>query len=175
MFARPLPKEPSSSHGHMTQHHNGNHAMMHSLPDAADAANGLYLLAQHSQQHSHSEDLMRRAATNNAKHALDVSRPYPTSESDVSPISNRTPISSRKERRRSSPIDDDIEDKPSLLKRGRGVTNKSARASTSSGNDSDEESTDKGGRKETDEEKRKNFLERNRQGKHPPSKSAANM
>lgn len=163
MFARPLPKEPSSSHGHMTQHHNGNHAMMHSLPDAADAANGLYLLAQHSQQHSHSEDLMRRAATNNAKHALDVSRPYPTSESDVSPISNRTPISSRKERRRSSPIDDDIEDKPSLLKRGRGVTNKSARASTSSGNDSDEESTDKGGRKETDEEKRKNFLERNRQ------------
>lgn len=136
--------------------------------DADAAANGLFLLAQHSQQqhqqqqHQHQQqqnpqhvhdDLMRQAALNNAKHASNLSGP--SDDLDTSPMAGR------RGRRKSSFTDPESQAEDTKPpKRGRKTSSQQV---SDSGNESDENNLMKNGKPETDEEKRKNFLERNRQ------------
>lgn len=156
MFTRP--HQPS----HLAQDSGlQNDTIQNSGHDAETAASGLFLLAQHSQQqqqqqsmHPSHDDLMRQAALNSANKAA-ASRPGPGDGFDISPATGR------RGRRKSSFTDHESgpeDSKPS--KRGR--LSSSQRVSDS-GNESDENEGMKNGKPETDEEKRKNFLERNRQ------------
>jgi ATF/CREB family transcription factor len=156
-------------------------------PDAETAANGLFLLSQHSQQ-QHGDDLVRRATVNQAKqagHARDYSGDYNSGRS-LSPeeiarnnaAADAEPSSSgrggkKNTRRKSSYADESKEPK---TKRARGSKAQAQKVSDS-GNESDDAHAQdgdqngddgpgmlsSGARHETDEEKRRNFLERNRQ------------
>lgn len=151
MFTRPA--LPTSNLSHVENSMNTNNL---GNPDAENAANGLFLLAQHShqQQAQHPPaDLARKAVVNNAKHAHQPMQNFETS-----------PTQPRKSRRKSS-FDDPSppESTKASAKRGRKASQQ--QQMSDSANDSDEVDEEKyAGRKgETDEEKRKNFLERNRQ------------
>lgn len=155
MFTRPV--LPPSQLGLPENNTNQSSSMTMHGQDADAAANGLYLLAQHSQQqqssHNGSNELRRKAAGNHAKH---------NSDTIPNTYGGSPPSSLRRDRRKSSFTDIGSPEETKPSKRGKKASSPGV---SDSGNESDDGLDDKlGGRKgETDEEKRKNFLERNRQ------------
>ena len=146
MFTRPA--LPQSQLNHNPEQHGNLNGQ-----DADAAANGLFLLAQHSQhqntQHG-TNNMIRKAAANNTKNLETMPGNYGSS----------SPPSTRRNRRKSSFADTSPPAETKSNKRNR----KSSGMVSDSGNESDDADEDKtNGRGETDEEKRKNFLERNRQ------------
>ncbi|CCG83681.1 protein of unknown function [Taphrina deformans PYCC 5710] len=152
MFTRP---HPPSHLGQDNGLQNSNASVMNAgVQDADAAANGLFLLSQHSQQqnpHHSQDDLMRQATLNNAKHAGSL----PLKHEDTSPAANR------RGRRKSSFADGESPEDIKPSKRNKKASS-SPRVSDS-GNESDDGGEPKDDKNETDEQKRKNFLERNRQ------------
>lgn len=157
MFTRPLP--PS----HLAQDSGlQNDTLQNNGHDADAAASGLFLLSQHSQQqqqqqqkmngHQNVDDMMRRIS-----HLVKHEAGHPGSGDDI----DTSPVAGRRGRRKSSFTDGDSgHDEAKLSKRGR---KSSSGNQSDSGNESDENGMMKNGRPQTDEEKRKSFLERNRQ------------
>lgn len=161
MFSRPHP--PS----HLGQD-NGLHAQNNNVGSNgqdADAANGLFLLSQHSQHqgpHHTQEDLMRQATLNNAKNAGGM----PSSKAEEYDTS---PTAARRARRKSSFADAGSPEDIKPAKKSKKASQQQQQQQqqhrlSDSGNESDgmDDNTESG-KHETDEEKRKNFLERNRQ------------
>lgn len=165
LFTRPHPPShlgqdnglQSNTHNSGSSNGGSNSNLNVNREDADAAANGLFLLSQHSQQqhaaHHAQDDLMRQAALNSAKNA---GMPAPREDFDTSPAANR------RGRRKSSFTDGDSppRDVKPVKKRGKTAPQ---RELSDSGNESDENQLDANGKPETDEQKRKNFLERNRQ------------
>ncbi|ORY76980.1 hypothetical protein BCR37DRAFT_389247 [Protomyces lactucae-debilis] len=191
----PRPHGPSNlnSSVSMSNLQRGEHG--HTGPDAETAANGLFLLSQHSQQQhgSHAEDLVRRATANQAKQAgASHGRGYSGDYRSLSPEELARAAASesqttdtaaggsstgrgKKNPRRKASYTEDAGKEPKT-KRARG--SKAQQKVSDSGNESDEMHAQEemeqmgedgpgmlssGNKNETDEEKRRNFLERNRQ------------
>lgn len=166
LFTRPHPPshlgqdnglQNNMVHNSKSNNSGSNANMSVNREDADAAANGLFLLSQHSQQqhaaHHAQDDLMRQAALNSAKNA---GMSAPREDFDTSPAANR------RGRRKSSFTDAESpprDVKP--VKKGRKAAPQ--QELSDSGNESDENQLDANGKPETDEQKRKNFLERNRQ------------
>lgn len=154
-FARPLPPSHlGQDNGLVNDNMSGNIVGQ----DADAAANGLFLLSQHAQpgQHHNQDDLMRQATVNRAKNAGNL--PIKNEDYDVSPTANR------KGRRASSNGNSHSPDESKPVKRGKkNATLPPPAPLSDSGNDSDGNMDLKDDKNETDEQKRKNFLERNRQ------------
>lgn len=154
MFTRPHP--PSNLGQDNGLQSNNNASASGSGHDADAAANGLFLLSQHSsQQNAHhvQDDLMRQATVNSAKHSGNL--PVKSEDFDTSPTAHS------RGRRKSSFTDLESAEDPKSTKRGK--KNSMSQRVSDSGNESDENLDLKDDKNETDEQKRKNFLERNRQ------------
>lgn len=157
MFTRPHPPSHlGQDSGLQNKTLQQNNAIHGNAQEADAAANGLFLLSQHSQQqhlHHDQEDLMRQATVNSAKHAAPVHSGRPDFET--------SPVSGRRGRRKSSFTD--LGSPPEETKNFKRERQSASQRNSDSGNESDEGALTKDGKPETDEQKRKNFLERNRQ------------
>ena len=163
--------------GQMDDKRHGGHATQ----DADAAASGLFLLAQHSQQHQQQQQHQTQDPRLHAARGAPSMRPpevnghYPRTNAPAAPsalnqMGGQTAGSAQdnsptaKKARRKSALDDgSATAKPAK----RGKTAKAAKASVSSSDGEDDHaSADDGGddqKFENDEDKRRNFLERNRQ------------